>query len=116
MKLRNAYAALYSRVHRHPFWVLEHLTADNLKGDGNRNKSRFKEDQSIPELFRAKLSDYWSSGFDRGHMAPAADAKRNQAAMDETFYLSNICPQVGEGFNRDCNHHCFFPGSLTIGG
>lgn len=31
---------------------------------------------------------------------PAADAKISQQAMDETFYLSNIAPQVGDGFNR----------------
>lgn len=35
-------------------------------------------------------------------MVPAADAKISQAAMDETFYLSNIAPQVGDGFNRHC--------------
>ena len=33
---------------------------------------------------------------------PAADAKISQQAMDETFYLSNIAPQVGDGFNRHC--------------
>lgn len=32
---------------------------------------------------------------------PAADAKWSQDAMDATFALSNMCPQVGEGFNRD---------------
>lgn len=32
---------------------------------------------------------------------PAADAKWSQEAMDSTFSLSNMCPQVGEGFNRD---------------
>lgn len=34
-------------------------------------------------------------------MVPAADAKSSQKAMDETFWLSNIAPQVGEGFNRN---------------
>lgn len=33
---------------------------------------------------------------------PAADAKISQKAMDETFYLTNIAPQVGDGFNRHC--------------
>ena len=33
---------------------------------------------------------------------PAADAKFSQEAMNETFYLTNMCPQVGDGFNRDC--------------
>jgi hypothetical protein len=45
------------------------------------------------------------SGYDRGHMVPAADAKISQGAMDETFFLSNVAPQVGDGFNR----HCTFP-------
>jgi len=51
-------------------------------------------------MFRAKLQDYFRSGYDRGHMVPAADAKKSQQAMDETFLLTNIAPQVGAGFNR----------------
>jgi len=60
----------------------------------------FVEDESLPAVFRAKLQDYFRSGYDRGHMVPAADAKMSQEAMDETFLLSNIAPQVGVGFNR----------------
>ena len=55
----------------------------------------------VPEKFRAHLKDYFRSGYDRGHQVPAADAKWSQEAMNETFYLSNMCPQVGDGFNRD---------------
>jgi endonuclease G len=84
--------------------VLEHLTKESLKrGEGvDRSRSRFLEDLDIPEKFRAKLADYVKSGYDRGHMAPAGDAKYSQGAMDQTFLLSNIAPQVGNGFNRDC--------------
>ena len=57
--------------------------------------------QLVPQKFRAKLSDYSGSGYDRGHQAPAANAKWSQPAMDETFVLTNMCPQVGNGFNRD---------------
>ena len=69
---------------------------------GDRSKSNFTEDESLPAMFRAKLQDYFRSGYDRGHMVPAADAKLSQDAMDETFMLSNIAPQVGVGFNRHC--------------
>lgn len=88
----------------------EHLTQSVLRRDsgakgldtGDRSKSTFVEDESIPMTFRAKLQDYFRSGYDRGHMVPAADAKSSQEAMDETFFLSNIAPQVGVGFNRHC--------------
>ena len=38
--------------------------------------------------------------YDRGHLAPAADHKGSQRAMEDTFTLSNVSPQVGKGFNR----------------
>ncbi|KAI8070485.1 hypothetical protein BC940DRAFT_271225 [Gongronella butleri] len=100
---RNAYVTSYNRRDRNPNWVAEHLTKDTLKrADGvDRQNSKFKEDDQIPVQFRARLSDYYQSGFDRGHMVPAADVKNSQLSMDETFYLTNIAPQVGEGFNRD---------------
>jgi len=67
---------------------------------GDRGKSQFAEDEDVPAAFRAQLKDYFRSGYDRGHMVPAADAKSSQQAMDETFLLTNIAPQIGEGFNR----------------
>lgn len=51
----------------------EHITLksfpdkDNPNG-GDRSKSMFKEDESIPLSFRALLKDYFRSGYDRGHM------------------------------------------------
>ena len=52
-------------------------------------------------VLHSQLDDFRGSGYDRGHMAPASAHKLNQATMDETFTLSNISPQVGDGFNRD---------------
>lgn len=92
----------FDRRTRNPHWVAEHITPESLaiKG-GDRKYSNFVEDATIPEKFRAKLNDYFRSGYDRGHQVPAADAKWSQEAMDQTFLLTNMCPQVGEGFNRD---------------
>ncbi|KAI8144997.1 hypothetical protein BJV82DRAFT_666914 [Fennellomyces sp. T-0311] len=100
---RNAYVVSYNRRDRNPNWVAEHLTPASLQRmEGvDRQKSNFQEDANIPPQFRARLADYFKSGFDRGHMVPAADVKFDQEAMNETFYLTNISPQVGEGFNRD---------------
>ncbi|KAF8197399.1 hypothetical protein BJ912DRAFT_922851 [Pholiota molesta] len=103
--VRKAYVAGYDRRLRHPSWTAEHLTRASLtkppgEPSGDRANSKFVEDESLPSHFRARLQDYFRSGYDRGHMVPAADAKFSQAAMDETFLLSNIAPQVGDGFNR----------------
>lgn len=99
---RGEFISLYDRRMRNPAWVIEHITRESLAVDnGKRDQSVFKEDTAIPEKYRARLQDYFRSGYDRGHQAPAADAKFSQHAMDDTFYLTNMCPQVGSGFNRD---------------
>ncbi|KAI1813933.1 hypothetical protein GGS20DRAFT_551134 [Poronia punctata] len=99
---RQALVSSFDRRLRNPHWVIEHITPESLaRRDGDRKHSAFLEDEGVPEKFRAKLKDYFRSGYDRGHQVPAADAKWSQGAMDETFYLTNMAPQVGEGFNRD---------------
>ncbi|KAH7622137.1 putative Mitochondrial nuclease [Nannochloris sp. 'desiccata'] len=97
----SSYVAEYDPRLRNPRYVLEHFTPEVLRGDGNRNNSFFKEDSTLDPRFRSHLDDYRNSGYDRGHMAPAANHKRSQEAMDDTFILTNTCPQVGQGFNRD---------------
>ena len=92
----------FDRRTRNPYWVAEHITPTSLSiRGGDRRHSVFVEDPTIPTKFQAKLHDYYRSGYDRGHQVPAADAKWSQEAMDSTFLLSNMCPQVGDGFNRD---------------
>lgn len=103
LKTHQEYISCYDRQKRNPYYVVEHITPESLKNSGNvdRKKSVFKEDEQIPLAFRAQLRDYFRSGYDRGHQAPAANAKFSQEAMNETFLLTNISPQVGDGFNRD---------------
>lgn len=102
LETRDEFISCYDRRTRNPYWVIEHITPESLNArEGDRKKSIFKEDEQIPEMFRGKLKDYFRSGYDRGHQAPAANAKYSQKAMDDTFYLTNMCPQVGDGFNRD---------------
>lgn len=110
VQYHDEFISSYDRRMRNPGWVVEHITAESLLTPPNappvdRKKSVFKEDLTIPEIFRGRLADYFRSGYDRGHQAPAADAKFSQKAMDETFLLSNMSPQVGDGFNRDYWSH-----------
>lgn len=100
--VRKAYFAAYDRRLRHPAWVrnslmslfcmpmqfsqtAEHLTLASLGKSplgqppadeaGDRSKSTFIEDNSIPAMFQAKLKDYFRSGYDRGHMYVAVSPK-----------------------------------------
>jgi len=96
------YVSHISRQHRHPDWVISLLNHDTLtkSPDVTRANSKFICDSDMPAQLQVKPNAYTGSGYDRGHMCSAADAKCSQEAMDETFLMSNICPQVGEGFNR----------------
>ena len=102
IRFREGYVASYNRMTKNPNWVCQHLCKEVMQGEGNRKHSSepFAEDANDPTHMRSKLSDYKNTGFDRGHMVAASDIKFSQTAMDETFFLSNICPQVGAGFNR----------------
>jgi endonuclease G len=99
LRVYNNFVVSVDLRHRNPKWVVEHLTKENNNDNdtnGNRQYSQFKEDSHIPPRFRAKLTDYKYSGYDRGHMAPAANHKSSQQAMDDTFTLTNTCPQNHE--------------------
>ena len=74
-----------------PNYVAWELTAQETKGDLPRH-NKFSPDKKVPGC--PTLDDYRRSGFDRGHMAPAADMKWSKVAMEESFLMTNICPQV----------------------
>lgn len=99
LKAISFYGA-YDRRNRNPYWVAEHMTPESVSTAIGRRKNNFKEDRSIPAIFRARPKDYTNTGYDRGHQVPANPAKWSQKAIDETFRMTNICPQVGVGFNQ----------------
>ena len=74
-----------------PNCVSYELTGAETEGDVPRFNS-FATDPNIKGS--ANPWDYTRSGYDRGHMAPAADMKWDQQAMEESFYMTNVCPQI----------------------
>lgn len=88
---RKGYSLSYNADYKTPHWVAWELTRKETKGEEVRT-DKFLPD---PDVLGAKAytGDYTNSGYDRGHMAPAADMKWSAQAMQESFYLSNICPQ-----------------------
>ena len=75
-----------------PRWVSYRLTKESLEGSVERTDD-FRPDPDLPAGRRSELEDYRLSGFDRGHMAPAADFATSREAMSATFLLSNMAPQ-----------------------
>jgi endonuclease G len=96
---RKGYALAHNPKNKTPDWVAEHLTKEKASAHMGR-KNYFAPDPDLPKGERAELTDYKDSGFDRGHMAPAADMRWDMKAYKECFYLSNMVPQVGPGMNQ----------------
>ncbi|XP_067868202.1 endonuclease G, mitochondrial isoform X2 [Heterodontus francisci] len=94
VKTRESYVLAYDPRTRNAVWVLEQLDAARLgRPCSDRSLSEFREDESVHEFHRARNSDFKGSGFDRGHLAAAANHRHSQNCMDDTFYLSNVVPQ-----------------------
>lgn len=102
LKSRESYVLCYDPRTRGALWVVEQLRPERLRGDGDRRSCDFREDDSVHAYHRATNADYRGSGFDRGHLAAAANHRWSQKAMDDTFYLSNVAPQVAPALGPDC--------------
>eukprot|EP00985_Skeletonema_marinoi_P005350 scaffold2313_cov99-Skeletonema_marinoi.AAC.4 len=91
---------------RNPTFVMERINnkkhggaaATEQEAPPSRKNKRFFEDKAIPEHHRSRNHHYRNSGYDRGHLAPAADFKTDSEVQD-SFSLSNISPQLPR-FNR----------------
>lgn len=101
-----------------PNWVSWELTKDETSGDVSRT-NKFYADPDVEGS--AESWDYNYSGYDRGHMAPAGDMKWDKDAMAETFYMTNICPQVKslntgtwKRLEEKCRYWAEIDGSLYI--
>ncbi|OQX28845.1 MAG: hypothetical protein B0D92_06870 [Spirochaeta sp. LUC14_002_19_P3] len=98
MVVKHAYYTLeYSEAHKTALWTAYELTAEEVLGTVSR-KNNYRADPLVPGG-TANENDYRGSGFDHGHLAPAADMKISDTAMSESFYMSNMVPQRPE-FNR----------------
>lgn len=91
------YTLSYNEQHEQANWVAYELTAEETRKAVERSDD-FRPDPRV-QSGTATSNDYQGSGYDRGHLAPAADMGWSTQAMRESFYFSNMSPQV-PGFNR----------------
>lgn len=91
------YTLSYNEDAEQANWVAYKLTSKMIQGLAVR-KNKFREDPAV-KTGSASLADYKGSGYDRGHLCPAAAMKISNLAMSESFYMSNMSPQA-PGFNR----------------
>ncbi len=94
---RESFAVGFSAVHRQPLWVQYRLTGAEVRAKAAGRSNRFYKDPYIRKS--AMPQDYTRSGYDRGHLAPAADMSYSAQAMHDSFSMSNMSPQL-PGFNR----------------
>lgn len=99
----TGYTVSFNTKHNNPNWVGWHLTKKRLIGPATRT-DKFTKDRELPAKHRVGTSDYSYTGYDRGHMCPAADNRWSIGAMAESFYMSNVCPQVPELNRRWWEH------------
>ena len=92
------YTLSYNEKYEQANWVYYSLTDSMVINGGSERSNKFKVDKMV-STGSAKSADYTKSGYDRGHLCPAADMDFNPVAMEESFLMSNICPQAPD-FNR----------------
>lgn len=93
----KGYTLCYNEAYEQASWVAYELTKEETFKVCNRT-NRFLSDPAVA-TGSAVDEDYKGSGFDRGHLAPAADMAWSTTSMAESFYFSNMSPQRPQ-FNR----------------
>lgn len=88
----------YDEQHEQARWVT-HLVLPAVTNGNVSRTNDFRED-SLVTTGTAVKDDYWYSGYDRGHLAPSADFRWSQTALSESYFYSNMSPQLPE-LNRE---------------
>ena len=95
---RFAYTVSYNPSTRCANWVAWSLKRENTNGEFTRNKLNPPYYEDVDSLTNKQHLIDWRNEYpyEHGHMCPAADNRWNEAAMRQSFFLSNMCPQYGD--------------------
>lgn len=89
---RKGFSFSYSETHEQAEWVAYELTENDMIAT-NFNRPYFNQDPIVTTA-SADWRNFKNSGYDRGHLCPAGDRKATKELFDETFFTSNIAPQI----------------------
>ena len=107
----DALCLVYDEYHEQAKWVLHKISNDIIDGEVSRTND-FRGDPLITSgsaeekdyFLKIKLDsgkyEYDGFGYDRGHLAPSADFRWSQKALSESYFYSNMSPQL-PSFNRE---------------
>ncbi len=101
---------VYSEAHEQAKWVAHVISPDILNGAVSRSNdfredpkvatgTAIEEDYFIRIIDKNGKPDFDGFGWDRGHLAPSADFRWSKKALSESYFYSNMSPQVPD-FNR----------------
>lgn len=94
---KNGFSIGYLKKYKHAAWVAYKLDCNETKGDIGRS-NYFREDEILGK-YSPSTDDFYASGYDKGHLVPAGDLTTDSLAMDDSFLMSNVSPQIPD-FNR----------------
>jgi endonuclease G len=102
-----AYALVYAEPYEQAKWVAHIILPDVIHGNEGRTND-FRPDTKI-KTGSAVEADYFlrlyqpdstfkydAFGYDRGHLAPSADFRYSKKALSESYFYSNMSPQVAQ--------------------
>lgn len=94
------YSIEYSYEYKHCYWVAYRF--DNTTGGSVGQNENYQPDPNIPKQYQTYKDDYnfSANGYTRGHLCASSDRQYSVEANKQTFYMSNISPQLQTGFNQ----------------
>lgn len=89
------YALEWDNTKRHANWVA--FTFDTTtSADNVKRTDAWSVDPKLPAEMQVQESDHKNDGFDKGHLCASEDRVYLKEANDQTFYYSNISPQLND--------------------
>lgn len=108
--IHSMMALVYAEQYEQPKWVAHLITPDIINGIVGRTNdfrpdpliktgSAEEQDYFLKKILADSSITYDAFGYDRGHLAPSADFRWSEKALSESYFYSNMSPQLPE-FNR----------------